>query len=136
MVLESFPNLHPVVFLQSTHYFCPNSVRLSFDLVASLIFFDFNSTADSDGIPPMKAFQQCRFGWDSSDEGFPAMPALQRHGGSGGCTGAAGPAPDVRHQPPGKTVIINCHYLLPYNNNTAGRAVDKVTSWHAHGHGF
>jgi hypothetical protein len=45
-----------------------------FDLVASLISFDFNSTADSDGIPLMKAFPQCQFGWDSSYEGFPAMP--------------------------------------------------------------
>ncbi len=29
-----------------------------------------------------------------------------------GVGGAAGPASDVRHQPPGKTVIIYCHYDL------------------------
>ncbi len=50
-----------------TLYFFPNNVRLSLDLVALLIFFDFDRTADSDGIPPMKAFPQCLFGWDSSD---------------------------------------------------------------------
>ncbi len=35
----------------------------------------------------------------------------RRHGGGGGrCW--PGPAPDVCHQPPGKTVIIYCHYDL------------------------
>jgi hypothetical protein len=35
------------------------------DLVASLIFFDFDRTADSDGIPPMKTFLQSRRNADS-----------------------------------------------------------------------
>ncbi len=35
--------------------------------------------------------------------------------GAGGAQGAAGPAPDV-HQPPGKTVIIDCNYCTSYNN--------------------
>ncbi len=69
MVLESFPKCFSSVDLTRTHSFFPNSVRLWFDLVASLFFLDFDRTADSDGIPPMKAFPQCRFGWDSSDEG-------------------------------------------------------------------
>ena len=29
-----------------------------------------------------------------------------------GAGGAAGPVPDICHQPPGKTVIIYCHYDL------------------------
>jgi hypothetical protein len=72
VVLESFPNLHPVVFLQSIGLELIISsrtlrtasvVRLSFDLVASFIFFDFD-----------RSTPYCRFGWDSSNEGFPAMP--------------------------------------------------------------
>jgi hypothetical protein len=32
------------------------------------------SNADSDGIPPMKAYSQCRFGCHSSEDGFSAIP--------------------------------------------------------------
>ncbi len=38
---------------------------------------------------------------------------------------AAGPAPDVRHQPPGKTIYIYCNYSFYYI--IAGSAVVKAT---------
>ncbi len=47
-----------------------------------------------------------------------------------GAGGAADPAPDIWHQPPGKTVIIYCNYWLYYNNTV--RAEVKATHWHKH----
>jgi hypothetical protein len=85
IVLESFPNLHPAVFLQSIGPELFVSSRTASDFFIQpccfINFFDFDRTADSDGIPsmkassdagsdgipPMKAFPQCRFGWHSSD---------------------------------------------------------------------
>ena len=39
-----------------------------------------------------------------------------------GAGGAAGPAPDVRHQPAGTTIHIYCNYVRDFNN-AAGIAV-------------
>ncbi len=92
MVLDSVTNLHPVVFLQSIglELIISSQTASYFDSTLSLHSFSLTSTvlpirmgflrwrhsrnAYSDGIPPMKAFPQCQFGWDYSDEGFPAMP--------------------------------------------------------------
>ena len=51
-----------------------------------------------------------------------------------GAGGAAGPAPDVRHQLPGKTVIIYCDFFS--HDINAGSAVCTADFQHAHDRGF
>ncbi len=53
-----------------------------------------------------------------------------------GAGGAAGPVPEVRHQPPGTAtyIYIYYHYVL-YQNNAAGIAV-KASRHYALGVGF
>jgi len=51
-----------------------------------------------------------------------------------GAGGAAGPAPEVRHQPPGTTIYICYNYVLS-QNNAAGIAV-KASRHYARGLGF
>jgi hypothetical protein len=51
-----------------------------------------------------------------------------------GAGGAAGPAPDERHQPPGKTIYIYCNYSYYYI--ISGSSVVKATRWNSHDRGF
>ena len=51
-----------------------------------------------------------------------------------GAGGTAGPAPEVRHQPPGTTIYIYYNYVL-YQNNAAGIVV-KAAGCYAHDCGF
>ena len=51
-----------------------------------------------------------------------------------GAGGAAGPAPEVRHQPPGKTEYIS-HKFACHNINPASSMV-KAAGYSVRGHGF
>jgi hypothetical protein len=51
-----------------------------------------------------------------------------------GAGGAAGPAPDARHQPPGKIVIVYCNYCTVQND--AASTVVKAAGCYAGGLGF
>ena len=71
----------------------------------------------------------------AADLGFKEIYVDARAGAvMAGAGGAAGPAPDVRHQPPGKTVIIYCDFYS--HDINAGSAVCKADSQHAHDRGF
>ncbi len=98
-----FSYLSPKNVLESLPNFFPSSVRLWFDLVASLIFFDFDLvaslifllginylavSANSGYGHSTTGFQQCLFRWHSSDEGLPPCPGRGTRGEGDAALGA------------------------------------------------
>ncbi len=60
---------------------------------------------------------------ERDDLGFTEIHVDARAGDvMAGAEGAAGPAQDVRHQPPGRTVIIYCNYG-PFNIDATSKVV-------------